>query len=576
MNFDIFYGDTFIPEMPKMLNKNFSVVQKGMDVFYDASTGVLLKPLTTTGKVQGANGQFVTMVVDNLVVKNQFTNLYDNNTSADYNFYKTFISANFIPRDPCTAATNWPYEASTYKFIDVNQPYYKIDNQNTIVLNNNNLSQVVGIIFPHLDASYGTAPFRIVQNPSTNSGIPSFFQIDSSIAPDASTYFYMEFIMTAFDPSWGPTWSQYKYGASATGGSGGGGGGGGTGFVGPGTPPHLAMFVSGNQVQDSSVYMVGSTLTTFDLNADGSISQNGHEVTRFLPNVDPGLTMGSTIGGLPAGTPASSLLGKTYEDILNAMLFPLVAPYIPTMNSLSFTGFAPQTVEVGSVVPSPANVLASFNPGLIKNGNNSNGPNLVGDPILYTFRRPGGIIDGTVPGPTYSANWTYTTINASLGANVWNSSVTYNAGSGTYYDNKGNPSTNLDASRIAGTSFANSATITGLYYAWRYLGNQSTSPSTSSGVRALLIKSFLSVANTGAFSISIPAFTQEVSFYVPAGKIIKVNFVESANADVTRSFIMTPMTVNDAAGSPVNYEKWTSFIGLGGYPSIATYNISIT
>ena len=573
MAYDQLYQDTFIPEIPKTWNKNFAAVQKNMDVFYDASQGILLKPLTTTGKVQGANGQFVTMVVDNLVVKNQFTNLYDNNTTADYNFYKTYITVPFIPRDPCTAVTNWPYEPSTYKFIDVNQPYYKITNQYPIFLQNKNLSQIVGIMFPYIDPCiYGTEPFKIMMDP-TNPLSPVTFQLDSSMA-DASTYFYMEFICTGYDASYGPSWSQYKYGTTTTGGSGGGGGGG--GYVGPGTVNHIPAFNTANSILDTSISVSGSTLETYDINADGSIMQFGHEVTRFLPSTDSSVTMGVTIGGLAAGTSAGTLKGKSYEELFDLMLFPTVAPYISAYSFFGLSSITPLgPVEVGT--PYTPIVTATFTAGAIRNGDNTIGPNLVGDASTYYFRVPGGGLDATVPAVGNTQSHTYPLYNIAFGTNTWSASVDYNAGSGSYHDNKNVPSNILNGSRIAGTMTISSNTILGTRYAWRGYGNLASVPVDSATVRALPSKSLLTGTNTGAFSVSIPAGTPYVYFFVPAGKTVKVQYVESSFADVTGSFTSTGILVKDAGGVvDQTYEKWVSYIGVTGYPSTATYNISLT
>ena len=573
MNFDIFYGDTFIPEMPKMLNKNFSTIQKGMDVFYDASQGILLKPLITTGKVQGANGQFVTVVVDNLIVKNQFTNLYDNNTTADYNFYKTYIEVPFIPRDACTAATNWPLEPSTFKYIDVNKPYYKITNENPIFLQNNNLSQIVGIIFPYIDPCvYGTQPFRIMMDPN----LETTFQLDSSMA-DASTYFYMEFICTAYDASYGPSWSQYKYGTTTTGGSGGSGGG---GYVGPGTINHIPFFNTANSILDSSISMSGSTLLTYDINADGSIMIDGHEVTRFLPSIDSSVTVGITVGGITAGTSAGTLKGKTYEEILDLILFPTIPPSILSYNFFSLSSITPLgPVEVGTTYTPSINAV--FTAGAIKNGDNTTGPNLVGNATKFYFKIPGGALDVSINATGNIQSHTYPSYVIAFGNNTWSASVDYAAGTGVYKDNKNVPSTILDGSRVASTMNAVSNTIIGTRSSWRGFGNLASVPVDSATVRSKTPQ-LLSGLNTGSFSISIPPYTPYVYFYIPAGKTVSVKYVESSNAEVLSSFTQTPITVNDAAGVPQSYTAYVSFIGVTGYPPTSSlggnsnYNISVS
>jgi hypothetical protein len=202
MNWTNLYLTTPIPQIPRIVNTNFESVERYLDIFYNEDSGILIAPIETTGKVKGSRGEFVTAVVDNLVVKNQYTNLYDNNTTADYNFYKMLIEDSVELRDPCTGLNYWPYENPSYKCIDVNKPYYKITNSEPIALINDNLSQVVGIYF---DSSLvGTNNFEILLDPC----LGTLYTVDTSLGGEA----YMEFIAIDYDVSWGTTWSQYKYG----------------------------------------------------------------------------------------------------------------------------------------------------------------------------------------------------------------------------------------------------------------------------------------------------------------------------------------------------------------------------
>lgn len=201
---------TPVPQLPKILNTNFLSFERYIDVFFDGSLGILTVPLETTGRIKGTRGEFVTAVVDNLIVKRQFTNLYDNNTTADYNFYRMYVDPVTVGRDPCTygidtSSWKFPYEPDGYKVIDVMKPYYKVTNANPIFLGNDNLSQVVGIYF---DSSLiGTNPLEVLLDPC----LGFKYVVDVSSAGAA----YEEFIAIAYDPSWGSTWTQYKYGVEA-------------------------------------------------------------------------------------------------------------------------------------------------------------------------------------------------------------------------------------------------------------------------------------------------------------------------------------------------------------------------
>jgi len=612
---------TSVPQLPKILNTNFLSFERYIDVFYDGSLGILTVPLETTGRIKGTKGEFVTAVVDNLIVKKQFTNLYDNNTTADYNWYRMIVDPVTVGRDPCTygidtSSWKFPYEPAGTKVIDVQKPYYKINNLQPYFLGNNNLSQVVGIYLD--DSIYSTDQFKIILDPCSG----SYYEIDSSMAGS----FFMDFIATSYDPSWGSTWETYKYGVESGGGSGGG-------TVGPGTLNYLAMFDSATSVGDSPLHMVGSTLygdvdlsvgdviihnalrdsseniligygsplqindplavrdvciygpnawiegllithdisTSGDIYVDGSIMLNGQEVgpAIFDPTMDDGIEVPENVGGIPAGTTVGDLRGKTLEQIIVDMLFPTVLAYIGTPKSFALNGVSTVTDEVGtSYFPS---VTAVFNQGLIKNGNNTDGPALVGTIPLYAYMLPDSTLDATT-GDTH----VFSPYNIIFGANVWSVSGTHAAGTGSYYDNKGNEVFNLDGSRVSALVSANSATVTGRRYAWRGSGATGSAPATSIGVRALTSKSFLNALNAGTFTITIPAGNQDVYFYIPSGKTVVVQYVESSYADVTGSFVQTPITVNDAAGNPQSYTSYVSHIGDTGYPVTANYLVTIS
>jgi len=199
MNWTPLYLNTPIPEIPKILNGNFTAFKVYIDIFYDGSSGILRVPLETSGRIKGARGEFVTAVVDNLIVKNQFTNLNENNTTADGDFYNTYTEVAFTTRDACiysdasVGTVYWPLESSTYQYVDVNSPYYKLDNSYPVALSNNNLSQMVELMFD--DASVGN-DFIIKLDPSHNMTV---------LEADASTA-VVQLICVEYDVSYGPSW----------------------------------------------------------------------------------------------------------------------------------------------------------------------------------------------------------------------------------------------------------------------------------------------------------------------------------------------------------------------------------
>lgn len=217
MDWTQIYLETFIPELPKHWNSSFESVDRNLAVFYDKDRGILIKPLETTGRVKGARGEFVTAVVDNLIVKNQFTNLYENTTTADADFVNAYVGGDASTRlatsDPSStlydpSANVWPLEPSAYSWVDVNTPYIKINNDSSIAFQNDNLGQEFQLLF-NLDVST-TGPYTILVDSSE--GGQSNLVVDYN---DASAC-WIKLITTAWDVSYGSTWTVKQYGGTYT------------------------------------------------------------------------------------------------------------------------------------------------------------------------------------------------------------------------------------------------------------------------------------------------------------------------------------------------------------------------
>jgi len=219
MDWSQIYLDTFIPELPKYWNGNFQSFKRYLDVFFDENREILIKPIETTGRVKGARGEFVTAVVDNLIVRNQFTNLYQNTTTADLDFVNAYngneIAARLATSDPSSlsrwnpldgsvfvdpSTTLWPLEPSAFSWVDVQTPYIKISNDASYGFQNNNISQEFQIIFD-LDV-LTTNPYTILLQ-STSEGPVKTLTVNHL---DASTGTWIKLISVAFDASYGPTW----------------------------------------------------------------------------------------------------------------------------------------------------------------------------------------------------------------------------------------------------------------------------------------------------------------------------------------------------------------------------------
>jgi len=276
-----------------------------------------------------------------------------------------------------------------------------------------------------------------------------------------------------------------------------------------------------------------------------------------------------THGGIVAGTLVSALTNRPMSEIIDEILFPTVLASIKTAASVSATITpAAKKVEVGANV----NVSAtpSFTQGLIKNGDGTNGPKLVGPATAYKLLIKGAIeatnTDGAPLAVTYVAEY---------GANLAKVVVDYSAGTGAYKDNKNNTGTNLDASRASGSVNSNSVTYTGVHY--MFMG-QDQPFATSANLRAMdkvLLNSgdvvpgyLLPVLTTTAHSVVI-AF--------PANKTLaSVLLVESSDANVTGTFHKeNDVNVILPNGTSVAYNVYKATL-TSSYATTVHYKIKIT
>lgn len=229
MDWSQIYLDTFIPELPKFWNGNFSSFKRYLDVFYDENREIIIKPLETTGRVKGARGEFITCVVDNLVVRNQFTNLYQNTTTADLDFVNSYLGVDVSTRlatsDPSSlirwrpsdgsilvdpSTTLWPLEPSAFSWVDVQTPYIKISNDASYGFQNNNISQEFQVIF---DLDVLTSDDYTILLQSTSEGPVKTLRVT---LPEASAGTWIKLINIAYDASWGPTWIVKQSGGTYT------------------------------------------------------------------------------------------------------------------------------------------------------------------------------------------------------------------------------------------------------------------------------------------------------------------------------------------------------------------------
>ena len=263
------------------------------------------------------------------------------------------------------------------------------------------------------------------------------------------------------------------------------------------------------------------------------------------------------VGGAPA-QPASTWKTLTLIQALDTILFPTILATIQTNKSVTLTiSGASGTLEIGQTIS--RTLTASFNRGLIRNGDNSTGPALVGDATQYTFT-------GTGISSTAQAGNTLAVSNTIVsGSNNWAVTVNHDAGTGDYFDNKGNIGTNLDGSRVSGTSTdsASSPSVTGVY-PWFYL--KSASPISSSDMASAIAAGTATkvvASSTGTLAVPYNVNAQYLAVAYPSSSTTKTKYYVTAldNGDITVVFnAVATESVNspDAYWSGVNYKVHTS------------------
>jgi hypothetical protein len=251
------------------------------------------------------------------------------------------------------------------------------------------------------------------------------------------------------------------------------------------------------------------------------------------------------VGGAPAQA-ASIWKSLSLVQALDTILFPTILASIQTNKSVVLTiSGTSGTLEIGQTIS--RTLTATFNRGLIKNGDNSTGPQLVGAATEYTFTGT-GISSTAQVGNTLSVSNTIVS-----GSNNWAVTVTHDAGSGDYFDNKGNVGTNLDASRVSGTTTdsASAPTVTGIY---PYFYFKSSSPiSAADMVAAIEDGSATKVvaSSTGTLAIPYNMSAQYLAVAYPATSTTKTTYFVTAldNGAITVVFqAVTTLSVDSATG----------------------------
>ena len=222
----------------------------------------------------------------------------------------------------------------------------------------------------------------------------------------------------------------------------------------------------------------------------------------------PDSTTNVSVGGATAGTAASIWKTKSVIEILDDILFPTINASSSSKSvSLGVSGGG-GTLEVGTTTARA--LTATFSPGTITNGDNTAGPALVGEATQYTFT-------GTNISSTSQVSNILSLGSPAIifGSNNWAVTTNHGAGTGDYYDNKGNIGSNLNALRVLGTTSdsTSSPTIDGIYpYFWGVSDTQLTPAQIISVIEAGNGNKVVSTA-TGTITITFNATTAKFLWF---------------------------------------------------------------
>lgn len=185
------YLKTLIAQFPYIYSYNNQALKRYLDVIYDETGRVVIAPVNTPGRVKAATGEFVNLITDNLTVKKQWTNWYENTTTVDQDYYNTWIGPDTSTRD----ASTWEY--GSYRYVDVMKPYYKLDNSFGYAFSCSVMGQEFQVIFDP-SASHPSDGYSILIDP-----IGGYYYYTTLADKKLG---WAKFIAVAWDPSYGTTW----------------------------------------------------------------------------------------------------------------------------------------------------------------------------------------------------------------------------------------------------------------------------------------------------------------------------------------------------------------------------------
>lgn len=294
----------------------------------------------------------------------------------------------------------------------------------------------------------------------------------------------------------------------------------------------------------------------------------------YESSIADGVLTAEPWGDIPPGTDVASLKNREISSLIDQALFPTVEAYIGSNRSLTVNNMSTSTLEVGTTY-SDASLDIVFNPGQIRNGDGSLAGQLVGDLNRVVIKNPDGvsIVDDSSTGGN-SVNKALADFEVKQGNNTYTFEVYNDAGTTTYTDNKGGIEalSSIETAKANVSVLSTTKSVPARYYYYKYLGARDSHPTDSVSIR-VLSKTFLdSNNNASIFQLNIPANTSEIVIYTIIGKTVSAN---NPATNETLTVTQSAMSIDDAGGNSVNYTKNIIDLGLNGFSSDATFNITI-
>lgn len=358
---------------------------------------------------------------------------------------------------------------------------------------------------------------------------------------------------------------------------------GGTGTATPALVAGTNVTITGTW-PNNTINATGGSSGTAAANAGIAIASNVYS-TIYNTAIADSTTVPVSIGGITAGTTASSLKTQTLVQIFNTILFPTQSPTY-TIPTVSFSGSVSGNREIGSTISQALSQTNSKNDAgafttLVFNRNGSL-INTVASPTVTSIASipdQFGYADPNNPNFSYAGSYTDSYVVVS-GTASWTSVGTYGAGlakqlSTGVTDSRAFAVRSVNAPQAASTLTGTAVSVTGIYpYFW---GVSNTLPTTANIAAAIAAGTANKVLAVGSSPITITfnASGQYIWLANLASYAAKTTWYNTAlnNGSIgAGQFILAPVAQN--VNSPDSYWTGVSFnIYISGYATTTSGSI---